>query len=49
MMVMVFGECEDNTILVLLTKFVPLSSNMQIAITDGHCETTFASIKLLLY
>ncbi len=49
MMVMVFGECEANTILVLLTRSMPLSSNMQIALTNGHCETTFVNIKLLFY
>jgi hypothetical protein len=49
MMVMVFGECEANTILVLLTRSMPLSLGMQIALMNGHCEATFASIKLLFY
>jgi len=49
MMVMMFGGCETNIILVLLTISIPLSSSMQIAFVNGHCETTFASIKLLFY
>jgi hypothetical protein len=48
-MVMMFGGCKANTILVLVTRFVPLSSSMQVALANGHCETTFANIKLLFY
>jgi hypothetical protein len=49
MMVMMFGKCEANTILVLFTKSMPLSQSMQVALANGHCEATFASIKLLFY
>jgi hypothetical protein len=48
MMVMMFGGCEANTILVLFTRFVPFSPNMQVALTNEHSKATFASIKLLL-
>jgi hypothetical protein len=48
MMVMMFGRCEANT-MVLLTRSLPLSLSMQVAFTNGHCEVTFASIKLLFY
>jgi hypothetical protein len=48
-MVMMFGGCKANTILVLFTSYVPLSQNMQAALVNGHCEATFTSIKLLLY
>jgi hypothetical protein len=47
MMVMMFGKCETNTILVLLIRFVPLSMNTQVALMNGHYEVTFGSIKLL--
>jgi hypothetical protein len=49
MMVMMFGGCKANTILVSLVKFMPLSPSMQVALVNGHCEATFASIKLLFY
>jgi len=49
MMVMMFGNYEANTILMLLKRFVPLSLNMQVALANGHYEATFASIKLLFY
>jgi hypothetical protein len=49
MMVMMFDECEANTILVLFTRSMPLSPSMQVALTNGHYEATFASIKLLFY
>ncbi len=44
-MVMMFGGCEANTILVLFTKFVPLSLSVQVALVNAHYEATFASIK----
>jgi hypothetical protein len=46
-MVMMFGGCEPNTILVLPTRSMALSPSMQVALANGHCEATFASIKLL--
>jgi hypothetical protein len=49
MMVIMFGKFEANTILVLLTRFVPLSLSMQVALVNGHCKATFASFKLLFY
>jgi hypothetical protein len=49
MMVMMFGECKANTILVLLIRSMPFSPNMQVTLANGHCKATFASIKLLLY
>jgi hypothetical protein len=49
MLVVVFGGCKANTILMLITRFVPLSQSMQVAFANGHCETTFANIKLLFY
>jgi hypothetical protein len=49
MMVMMFGGCKVNTIMVLLTRSMPLSSSMQVALANGHCEATFANIKLLFY
>ncbi len=49
MMVAMFGGCEANTILVLLTRSMPLSPSTQFALANGHCEATFASIKLLFY
>jgi hypothetical protein len=39
--------CETNTILVLLTRSVPLSLSRQVTFVNGHCEATFANIKLL--
>jgi hypothetical protein len=48
MMVMMFGRCETNT-MVLLKRSMPLSPSMQVAFTNGHHEATFASIKLLFY
>jgi hypothetical protein len=47
MMVMMFGKCKTNTILMLLTRFVPFSLSTQVAILNGHYEATFGSIKLL--
>jgi len=44
-----FGGCKTNTILVSFAKSMPLSPNMQVALVNGHCEATFASIKLLFY
>jgi hypothetical protein len=49
MMVMIFGGCEANIILVLFTRFMPLSQSMQAAFANGHCEATFTNIKLLFY
>jgi hypothetical protein len=49
MMVMMFGGNEANTILVLLTRSMLLSPSLQVALANGHCEATFASIKLLFY
>jgi len=49
MMVTMFGKCEANTIMMLFTRSVPLSLNMQVALVNGHCEATFANIKLLFY
>jgi len=48
-MVIMFRKCEANTILVLLTKFVPLSLNMQVALANGQYKVTFTSFKLLFY
>jgi len=44
-----FNRCEANTIMVLFTRFMPLSKSMQVALANGHCEATFANIKLLFY
>ncbi len=33
----------------IASRSVPLSSTMQVAYVNGHCEVTFASIKLLFY
>jgi hypothetical protein len=41
--------CEVNTILILFTRSMPLSPNTQVALANGQCEATFASIKLLFY
>jgi len=32
-----------------VTRFVPLSPSMQVALVNGHGKATFASIKLLFY
>ncbi len=48
MMVMMFSRCGTNT-MVLLTRSMPLSLNMQVAFANGHCEATFVNIKLLFY
>jgi hypothetical protein len=42
-------RCEVNTILVLLTRSMPLSPSTQVALANGQCKATFASIKLLFY
>jgi hypothetical protein len=44
MMVMMFGGCKANTILVLLTRFVPLSPSIRVALANGNCKATFANI-----
>jgi hypothetical protein len=46
-MVMMFGGCKTNTIMLLLTRSMPFSPNMQVMFANGHCKATFASIKLL--
>ncbi len=43
MMTTMFGGCKANIIL------MPFSHSMQVGLTNGHCEATFASIKLLFY
>ncbi len=48
-MVMMFGGCEANAILVLFTKFMLFSLSTQVALANGHYEATFAIIKLLFY
>jgi hypothetical protein len=48
-MVTMFGECEANTILVLLTRFMFISPSMQVPLVNEHYEATFVNIKLLFY
>jgi hypothetical protein len=49
MIVMICCKCEANNILVLLTRFMPLSPNTQVAFANGHYEAIFTSIMLLFY
>jgi hypothetical protein len=48
-MMTMFDGCEANTIPVLLTRSMPLSPSMQVALLNGHCKASFANIKLLFY